>query len=83
MMIIVILYTPTFYFTQKTRYYYYMDYFDIEQSIEDYYRNIIANDIEDSLYSRHSQESISDKETYWFNCGMRMAAMIARHSTSE
>lgn len=60
-----------------------MDYFDIEQSIEDYYRKLIANDIESSLYSRHSQESVSDQETYWFNCGMRMAAMIARHSTSE
>jgi hypothetical protein len=60
-----------------------MEYFDIEKSMENYYRNIIANDIESSLYSRHSEESISDQETYWFNCGMRMAAMIARHSLSE
>lgn len=55
---------------------------DIEDSIEKYYRQLIADDIESSLYRRHSEESISDKETYWFNNGMRMAAMIARYGNT-
>ena len=59
------------------------DYLDIEDSMEKYYRQLIADDIEESLYRRHSEESISDQEAYWFNNGMRMAAMIARYSTFE
>lgn len=59
------------------------DYLDIEDSMEKYYRQLIADDIESSLYRRHSEESISDQQTYWFNNGMRMAAMIARYSTFE
>lgn len=53
------------------------------KEIEEFYRNLIADDIDSSLYSRHSQESVSDQQTYWFNSGMRMAAMIARYSTLE
>ena len=56
------------------------DYLNIEDSMEKYYRQLIADDIEESLYRRHSEESISDQEAYWFNNGMRMAAMIARYS---
>lgn len=56
---------------------------DIEDSMEKYYRQLIADDIESSLYRRHSEESISDQQTYWFNNGMRMAAMIARYSKFE
>lgn len=59
------------------------NYFDIEKSIEKYYRQLIADDIESSLYRRHSEESISDQQAYWFNNGMRMAAMIARYSSFE
>jgi len=56
------------------------DYTDIEKSMENYYRQLIADDIESSLYRRHSPESISDEQIYWFNNGMRMAAMIARYA---
>lgn len=59
------------------------NYFDIEKSIEKYYRQLIADDIESSLYRRHSEESVSDQQAYWFNNGMRMAAMIARYSKFE
>lgn len=59
------------------------DYLDIENSMEKYYRQLIADDIESSLYRRHSEESISDQQAYWFNNGMRMAAMIARYSSFE
>lgn len=59
------------------------DYLNIEDSMEKYYRQLIADDIESSLYRRHSEESISDQQTYWFNNGMRMAAMIARYSKFE
>jgi len=59
------------------------DYLDIEDSMEKYYRQLIADDIEDSLYRRHSEESVSDQECYWFNNGMRMAAMIARYARSD
>jgi len=59
------------------------DYTDIEKSMENYYRQLIADDIDDSLYRRHSEESISDEQIYWFNNGMRMAAMIARYGNSE
>jgi hypothetical protein len=55
---------------------------DIEDSIEKYYRQLIADDIESSLYRRHSEESITDQQMYWFNNGMRMAAMIARYSST-
>jgi len=59
------------------------DYLDIEDSMEKYYRQLIADDIEDSLYRRHSEESVSDQESYWFNNGMRMAAMIARYARND
>ena len=59
------------------------DYLDIEKSMENYYRQLIADDIESSLYRRYSEESVSDQQAYWFNNGMRMAAMIARYSKFE
>ena len=59
------------------------DYLDIEDSMEKYYRQLIADDIEDSLYRRHSEEAVSDQESYWFNNGMRMAAMIARYARND
>lgn len=51
--------------------------FDIEDSIEEYYRQIIANDITDSLL--HSQSDDDNVERVrWFNEGLKFAAMIAR-----
>ncbi|MGA0233798.1 MAG: hypothetical protein ACO3MB_13110 [Saprospiraceae bacterium] len=55
------------------------DYTDIEKSMENYYRQLIADDIDNSLYRRNSPESISDEQIYWLNNGLRMAAMIARY----
>ena len=59
------------------------DYTDIEKSMENYDRQLIADDIDNSLYRRNSPESISDEQIYWFNNGMRMAAMIARYGDFE
>lgn len=51
--------------------------FDIEDSIEQYYRHIIANEITDSLL--HSQSDDDNLERVrWFNEGLKFAAMIAR-----
>ena len=51
--------------------------FDIEDSIEIYYRHRIADEITDSLL--HSQSDDDNVERVrWFNEGMRFAAMIAR-----
>lgn len=51
--------------------------FDIEDSIEIYYRNLIADEITDSLL--HSENDDSNIERVkWFNEGLRFAAMIAR-----
>lgn len=51
--------------------------FDIEDSIEIYYRNRIADEITDSLL--HSENDDSNIERVkWFNEGLRFAAMIAR-----
>lgn len=56
-------------------------YYDIEDSMEKYYRQLIADDIESSLYRPYSEKD--DPQTYWFNQGMRLAAMIARYSRSR
>lgn len=51
--------------------------FDIEDSIETYYRHRIADEITDSLL--HSENDDSNIERVkWFNEGLRFAAMIAR-----
>lgn len=51
--------------------------FDIEDSIEIYYRNLIADEITDSLL--HSENDDSNIERVkWFNEGLRFAVMIAR-----
>lgn len=51
--------------------------FDIEDSMEEYYRNIIANEITDSLlHSSHDDDN--SERVRWFNEGLRFAAMIAR-----
>ena len=57
--------------------------FDIEKSMEKYYRNIIADDIDHCLYTSRSDDEQEKKQTYWFNQGVRFAAMIARYGFTE
>jgi hypothetical protein len=55
-------------------------YYDIEDSMEKYYRQLIADDIDRSLYRPYSESN--DEQTYWFNQGMRLASMIARYGST-
>lgn len=52
---------------------------DIEDSIEKYYRQLIADDIDESLYRSISESDEEQQQVYWFNQGMQLAAMIARY----
>ena len=56
----------------------YNDNVDIEDSIENYYRNIIADEIVDSMLYR-TQDDENIERVKWFNEGLRYASMIARH----
>ena len=51
---------------------------DIEDGIEKYYRNLVADDIDSCLYSSYSESLQEAQQVYWFNQGMRFASMIAR-----
>jgi hypothetical protein len=51
---------------------------DIEDSIEKYYRHLIADDIDNCLHNSSSKDPDEMKQVYWFNQGMMYAAMIAR-----
>lgn len=57
--------------------------FDIEKSMEKYYRNIIADEIDNSLYASKSEDNEEQRQVYWFNQGMMLASMIARHGFTE
>ena len=57
--------------------------FDIEKSMEKYYRNIIADDIDDCLYTSKSEDEEEKRQVYWFNQGMMLASMIARYGFTE
>ena len=57
--------------------------FDIEKSMEKYYRNIIADDIDHCLYTSRSDDEEEQKQVYWFNQGMMLAAMIVRYGFTE
>lgn len=52
--------------------------FDIEDSIEKYYRHMIADDIDSCLYNTPSEDQDEINQTYWFNQGLMFASMIAR-----
>jgi hypothetical protein len=51
---------------------------DIEDSIEKYYRNIVADDIDSCLYNTTSKDPDEIQQVYWFNQGLMFASMIAR-----
>jgi len=57
--------------------------FDIEKSMEKYYRNIVADDIDSCLYTSKSEDEEEQRQVYWFNQGMMLASMIARYGFTE
>ena len=57
--------------------------FDIEKSMEAYYRNIIADDIDNCLYTSKSKDEEEQRQVYWFNQGMMLASMVARYGFTE
>lgn len=57
--------------------------FDIENSIEKYYRNSIADDIDNCLYTSKSEDDEEQRQVYWFNQGMMLASMVARYGFAE
>lgn len=57
--------------------------FDIEKSMEKYYRNIIADDIDNCLYNSKSEDEEEQRQVYWFNQGMMLASMVARYGFTE
>jgi hypothetical protein len=57
--------------------------FDIEKSMEKYYRNIVADDIDGCLYTSKSEDEEEQRQVYWFNQGMMLASMIARYGFTE
>lgn len=51
---------------------------DIEDGIEKYYRNLVADDIDSCLHSVYSESLQEAQQIYWFNQGLRFASMVAR-----
>jgi hypothetical protein len=51
---------------------------DIEDGIEQYYRNLIADEIDDCLYNNRLEDEEEILKSRWFNEGMKYAGMIAR-----
>lgn len=51
---------------------------DIEDSIEKYYRNLIADEIDSCLRSSYSENPDEMNQVHWFNQGLRFASMISR-----
>jgi hypothetical protein len=56
---------------------------DIEDSIEKYYRNIIADNIDNCLYNSKSEDDEEQRQVYWFNQGLMYASMVARFGFTE
>jgi hypothetical protein len=52
--------------------------FDIEKSMEKYYRNAFADEIDENLYQTISEDAGEQQQVYWFNQGMMLASMIVR-----
>ena len=73
----------TFIVTSDINMYNVMMEFDIEDSIEKYYRNIIADDIDNCLYTSKSEDDEEQRQVYWFNQGMMLASMVARYGFTE
>jgi hypothetical protein len=52
--------------------------FDIEKSMEQYYRHMFADEIDESLYQTISEDADEQRQVYWFNQGLMLASMIVR-----
>lgn len=52
--------------------------FNINDGIEQYYRSLIAQDLDDSLLYYHADDDNSDR-IRWFNEGLKFASMIVRN----
>jgi hypothetical protein len=52
--------------------------FDIEKSMEQFFRHQFADEIDENLYQTSSEDSDEQRQTYWFNQGMMLASMIVR-----
>jgi len=63
---------------------FFMEEFSTDELIamEKYFRSLIADQIDDSLYRQNQEERRPENETYWFNNGMRLASIIARYGYS-
>lgn len=57
--------------------------FNIEDSIEKYYRGLIADDIDNCLYNSKSEDNEEQRQVYWFNQGLMYASMVARFGFTE
>jgi hypothetical protein len=56
--------------------------FDIEKSMEQYYRHKCADEIDENLYNTTSEDPGEKQQVYWFNQGMMLASMIVRWGMS-
>ena len=52
--------------------------FDIEKSMEQYYRHKFADEIDDNMYQTISEDVNEQQQVYWFNQGMMLSSMIVR-----
>jgi hypothetical protein len=52
---------------------------DIEDSMMMYYRERVAEEIENCLYTPQDNDPVQIEQAKWFNFGLRYAVMIARH----
>jgi hypothetical protein len=57
--------------------------FDIEKSMEQYYRHKFADEVDENLYNTTSEDPGEKQQVYWFNQGMALASMIVRWGMSE
>jgi hypothetical protein len=57
--------------------------FDIEKSMEKYYRNLFADDIDENTYHTISEDPGEQQQVYWFNQGMMLASIIVRWGMKE
>ena len=46
--------------------------------MEQYYRHMFADEIDESLYQTISEDPDEQKQVYWFNQGLMLASMIVR-----
>jgi hypothetical protein len=55
-----------------------MDFDNVDDLIGNYYRELIAQELEQSLFSEFSGRD-DEEQTKWFNQGLRYAIILVRH----